>query len=193
VETKRVEEKVTADEKKAFLESLDIITQCRMAIALCFFPNTGMRVGDKGAYRNYKEDVLIGGDRNSWLWIHPSSSLKTVLPKWVVYQELVFTSKPFIRQVCAIEYQWVEHLLPRLKSADIDKLVGRKVSELKDTELVAPSISNAEMEIGEIKTTVKTEQPESGNKVETARERYLQRKRLRETETTKVVTQDEAS
>jgi len=149
-----------------------------------------MRVGEKGAYRSYKEDVLIGGDRNAWLWIHPSSSLKTVLPKWVVYQELVFTSKAFIRQVCSIDFTWVEHMLPRLKSADIDRLVGRKVSELNDDE---PANANTELESSEIKAQPPQTEQDSGIKAETARERYLQRKKLREVDNVNVVTQNQES
>jgi len=163
------------------------MTQCRMAIALCFFPNTAMRVGEKGAYRAYKEDVLIG-DHSTWLWIHPSSSLRTVLPKWVVYQELVFTSKAFIRQICAIEYAWVEHLLPRLKSANINRLAGRSITIDDKKETTTQEIKSEHPEIKEEQShhRVHSEQDkdsrDTSSRAETARERYLQRKKVRDTE-----------
>ena len=39
--------------------------------------------------------------------IHPSSSLYQVNPKWVVYFELVLTSKEFMRVVMEIDSAWL--------------------------------------------------------------------------------------
>lgn len=46
--------------------------------------------------------------------VHPSSSLfmRNPPPKWVVYNELVFTSKHYIRSVVVIEKEWLVELAP---------------------------------------------------------------------------------
>lgn len=36
---------------------------------------------------------------NQTVEIHPSSSLREALPRWVIYHELVFTTKEYMRQV----------------------------------------------------------------------------------------------
>jgi pre-mRNA-splicing factor ATP-dependent RNA helicase DHX16 len=46
--------------------------------------------------------------------IHPSSSLYEQSPKWLLYHELVFTSKEFMRQVIQIDPQWLPDIAPHL-------------------------------------------------------------------------------
>lgn len=46
------------------------------------------------------------------VFIHPSSALFEVLPEYVVYQEVVETSKLFMKGVIAIEPQWIPILVP---------------------------------------------------------------------------------
>jgi hypothetical protein len=47
--------------------------------------------------------------------IHPNSSLFEDLPRWVIYHELVFTTKEFMRNTIEIENKW-------LLEVSIDKL-----------------------------------------------------------------------
>ena len=46
--------------------------------------------------------------------IHPNSSLFQELPKWVVYFELVFTTKEYMRQVRVNIVRGEEDLVPSL-------------------------------------------------------------------------------
>lgn len=39
--------------------------------------------------------------------IHPSSGLSEVLPRWVVYHELVLTTKEYMRVVSEIKPEWL--------------------------------------------------------------------------------------
>jgi hypothetical protein len=39
--------------------------------------------------------------------IHPNSSLFEDLPRWVIYHELVFTTKEFMRNTIEIENKWL--------------------------------------------------------------------------------------
>ncbi len=43
----------------------------------------------------------------------------------VVYSELLFTTRPYMKHVCAIEYEWIERLVSKLKNADPRLLTGR--------------------------------------------------------------------
>ncbi|KAJ8043055.1 putative ATP-dependent RNA helicase DHX37 [Holothuria leucospilota] len=48
------------------------------------------------------------------VFIHPSSVLFKDEPEYVVYQEIIETSKPYMKGVVAIEPEWLPHLLPHL-------------------------------------------------------------------------------
>ena len=41
------------------------------------------------------------------------SGMKHVNPSWVIYNELIKTSKPYMRQVMVIEPEWIRELAPR--------------------------------------------------------------------------------
>ncbi|KAK9276177.1 hypothetical protein L1049_005708 [Liquidambar formosana] len=60
--------------------------------------------------------------------VHPSSVLRTdeegMLPNYVVYHELIATSRPFMRYVCAVEMPWVLPILKKLEKLNIKKLSG---------------------------------------------------------------------
>ncbi|KAJ4960743.1 hypothetical protein NE237_020653 [Protea cynaroides] len=68
------------------------------------------------------------GYKSQLVQVHPSSVLKTdengMLPNYVVYHELIATTRPFMRSVCGVEMQWVTHILKKLEKLDIDKLSG---------------------------------------------------------------------
>ena len=67
--------------------------------------------------------------------LHPSSARLEadedgLLPEWVVYLELVATSRPFLRQVCPVDARAVAPLLPKLGEADVRRLSkGRLLAE----------------------------------------------------------------
>jgi len=50
---------------------------------------------------------------NQQVFIHPSSSLYNKGPQWVVYHELVQTTKEYMREVCAIDPKWLTEVAPR--------------------------------------------------------------------------------
>ncbi|KAF4319141.1 hypothetical protein G195_007444 [Phytophthora kernoviae 00238/432] len=106
---------------KGYLEKLELpidssfpdIDPLRKSIVAGFFLNTAMRSvaeglgGSKTAYK-----TMCG--RSEIVKVHPSSSLfmRNPPPKWVVYNELVFTSKHYIRSVLVIEKEWLGELAP---------------------------------------------------------------------------------
>ncbi|KAK4727194.1 hypothetical protein R3W88_032111 [Solanum pinnatisectum] len=68
-----------------------------------FFPHSA-RLQKNGAYRTVKHPQTGH--------IHPSSGLSQVLPRWVVYHELVLTTKEYMRQVTELKPEWLVEVAP---------------------------------------------------------------------------------
>lgn len=96
----------------------------RKAITAGYFYHTG-RLTANGIYKTVKHQQSVS--------IHPNSSLFEVQPKWVIYHELVQTSKEFMRQVIEIENKWLVEVAPHYyKEKDIeDKKMPRKQGKSK--------------------------------------------------------------
>lgn len=59
--------------------------------------------------------------------IHPSSGLVKELPRWVVYFELVFTTKEYMRQVIEIEPKWLMEIAPHYyKKSEIEAEMAKQ-------------------------------------------------------------------
>ena len=118
--------------------------------------------------------------------VHPSCARALadedgLLPDWIVYHEMVMTSRPFLRHVCKVEYEWIEDALPRLESPiDVKKLSGGFYENERDFSSgggpengdTAANATNAQ----EDKTQQKVKQEE---KVNEARARFLARKKMK--------------
>ena len=64
------------------------------------------------------------------VYVHPSSSLYQRQPDWVIYHELVLTTKEYMREVTAIDPRWLVELAPRFyRQTDPKKLSRRKQRE----------------------------------------------------------------
>ncbi|KAG0269632.1 hypothetical protein DFQ27_002853 [Actinomortierella ambigua] len=85
----------------------------RKAITSGFFYNAARLNRSGDSYRTVKSKQTV--------MIHPSSSLYQTNPKWVVYYELVLTTKEFMRVVMEIEPEWLREVAPHYyKTQDID-------------------------------------------------------------------------
>ncbi|KAK8933838.1 putative pre-mRNA-splicing factor ATP-dependent RNA helicase [Platanthera zijinensis] len=66
------------------------------------------------------------GYRSQLVQVHPSSALETNedgrLSDYVVYHELISTSRPFMRNVCAVDMAWVMPIMKKLEKMDVYKL-----------------------------------------------------------------------
>ncbi|KAG5840982.1 hypothetical protein ANANG_G00194730 [Anguilla anguilla] len=77
-------------------------------------------LGDHLARRVQVEELLDPKWRNGYktplldepVFIHPSSALFKTLPEFVVYQEVMETSKMYMRVVSAVDRDWIPQLLP---------------------------------------------------------------------------------
>lgn len=75
----------------------------RKAITSGFFSHAA-RKDPKEGYR-----TLADGQQ---IYIHPSSALFNRAPEWVVYHELVLTTKEYMRDVCSIDPRWLVDVAP---------------------------------------------------------------------------------
>jgi pre-mRNA-splicing factor ATP-dependent RNA helicase DHX16 len=67
----------------------------------------------------------------SQVHIHPGSSLRESLPRWVVYHELVLTSKEYMRTVSEIRPEWLVEIAPHYYSKNDILEEGRKMPKGK--------------------------------------------------------------
>ena len=89
----------------------DYYSNVRKAITSGFFYNTA-KIQKSGNYKTIKNAHTVS--------IHPSSSMFEVLPKWIIYNELVFTTKEFMRNVIEIKPEWLIEIAPHYyKESDI--------------------------------------------------------------------------
>ena len=60
------------------------------------------------------------------LQVHPSSVLEGdeygKFPMYVVYHELISTTRPYMRNICAVDQAWVEPILKKLQKLDVNQL-----------------------------------------------------------------------
>lgn len=112
------------------------------------------------------------GYRTQLVQVHPSSVLEGdeygKFPVYVVYHELISTTRPYMRNICAVDQAWVEPILKKLEKLDINRLSGG--SALKDSEPLE------DKQVNMPKKAVDVKQSEVDSKIQAARERYLARK-----------------
>mmetsp|Transcript_57831 Transcript_57831/g.152186 ORF Transcript_57831/g.152186 Transcript_57831/m.152186 type:complete len:1158 (+) Transcript_57831:156-3629(+) len=93
----------------------------RKCIVAGYFSNACRRDPQEG-YRTLTEHQQV--------YIHPSSALYQRNPEWLIYHELVLTTKEYLRECCTLEPQWLPELAPNLFTrADPTKLSKRKQRE----------------------------------------------------------------
>ncbi|XP_075594443.1 pre-mRNA-splicing factor ATP-dependent RNA helicase DHX16 [Balearica regulorum gibbericeps] len=90
----------------------------RKAITAGFFYHTARLT--RGGYRTVKHQQTV--------FIHPNSSLFEEQPRWVLYHELVFTTKEFMRQVIEIDSGWLLEVAPHYYQAkELEDASARKM------------------------------------------------------------------
>jgi len=110
-------ERVEIERRSCSSGDLDAV---RKAITAGFFRNTAQRRWD-GSYRTVK----------SWrtVFVHPSSGMARVdpPPRWVLYHELVETTKEYMRQVTELKPEWLLEIAPHYyKENNLDKPEPKK-------------------------------------------------------------------
>jgi ATP-dependent RNA helicase DHX8/PRP22 len=93
----------------------------RRAICSGYFRNAAKKDPQEG-YKTLVEGTPV--------YIHPSSALFNRAPEWLIYHELVLTTREYCHNVCAIEPKWLVEAAPQFfQVADAQKLTKRKKQE----------------------------------------------------------------
>jgi ATP-dependent RNA helicase DHX8/PRP22 len=88
----------------------------------CIVAGYFMNAAKKDPQEGYKTMV-----DNNPVYIHPSSSLFNKTPEWVVYHELVLTTKEYMRNIITLDPKWLFELAPAFyKKGDPTKLSKAK-------------------------------------------------------------------
>uniref|UniRef100_A0A1A8G040 RNA helicase n=3 Tax=Nothobranchius korthausae TaxID=1143690 RepID=A0A1A8G040_9TELE len=121
----------------------------------------------------------------SMVHIHPSSSLfeQEVDLNWVIFHDVLVTSRIYIRTVCPIRYEWVKDLLPKLHEVDVYELSSVAREEVTDEEMMKWETREAakrQQEVSTVDVVKKLERRNDETSVSDARARYLQRKQQRQ-------------
>ncbi|XP_021989609.1 pre-mRNA-splicing factor ATP-dependent RNA helicase DEAH1 isoform X2 [Helianthus annuus] len=116
------------DQLKGLLERVEIeltsnpgdLEAIKKVIASGYFPHSA-KLQMYGSYRSVKHPQTV-------VHIHPSSGLAQVLPRWVIYHELVETSKGYMRQVSEIKPEWLVEIAPHYyQLKDVEDLASKKM------------------------------------------------------------------
>ncbi|PKI77023.1 hypothetical protein CRG98_002526 [Punica granatum] len=111
------------------------------------------------------------GFKSQLVQVHPSSVLGTddqgMFPEFVVYHELISTSRPYMRNVCAIEGSWVMPIMKKLGNLNVSKLSGGS-GRIADGEEKASDLLEQK--------NAGTIQNDQESRIQAARERFLARK-----------------
>ena len=117
--------------------------------------------------------------------MHPSSAKALVdedglLPDWIVYHEMVMTSRPFLRHVCKVEYEWIEDALPRLENPiDVKKLSGGFYNNDNDVSFAPENDSKSAVTMTNKQENKTQQNAKQEEKVKEARARFLARKKMK--------------
>ncbi|KAF4085921.1 hypothetical protein AMELA_G00100440 [Ameiurus melas] len=119
----------------------------------------------------------------STVHIHPSSSLfgQEAQLDWIIFHDVLVTSRVYVRTVCPIRYDWVEGLLPKLHEIDVYDLSNVAREEVTDEEMARwenKRVAQKQMETHE-DASKKLEKRNDESSITEARARYLHRKQNR--------------
>ena len=106
-------------------------TRVQKAICSGFFRNAAKKDPQEG-YRTLVDSQIVS--------IHPSSSLFHRQPEWVVFHEVVQTTKEYMREVTTVDPKWLVEFAPAFfKFSDPTKL-----SKFKQTQRIEPLFNKFE-------------------------------------------------
>ncbi|KAH7914909.1 P-loop containing nucleoside triphosphate hydrolase protein [Hygrophoropsis aurantiaca] len=75
----------------------------RQALCCGFFMQVAHKEGEKGSYLTVKDNQVVG--------LHPSCGLDNQ-PEWVIFNEFVLTTRPYIRTVTEVRPEWLLEYAP---------------------------------------------------------------------------------
>jgi hypothetical protein len=148
----------------------NMLDSVRKAIATTCYYHAARKTGDNGRYKPVHAD----GSLTSSVFLHPShgSGLMTIAPKWIVYSSLTVTTKPFMKGVSVIEYEWIKDLLGRIKQTNVYKLTGRQV--IPTTLVTLPPLTKEQTEAKEKLEEEKRKEQDRLNEIELGKRKQIE-------------------
>lgn len=152
------------------------LTALRRSLCAGFVTKLAQRMPHHNGYRTL-------GENSTLCQVHPTVARSLadedgLLPKWILFHELITTSRPFLRHVCRIEPEWISKQREMLsKKVDVKRLSGGVLCGNSDnlhTRDIHREPSQSEGGAKEVDAH-KT----SSDEISAARERYLARKRMK--------------
>ncbi|MCO5570234.1 hypothetical protein L7F22_023953 [Adiantum nelumboides] len=143
----------------------------RRALCIGFSNRLAHRMQRHNGYRTL-------GAKSQLVQVHPSACSMEVdddglLPEWVVYNELVNTGRPYIRNVCAVKGSWCQPALMKLSNLSVSKLGGTQSNAVQNAQKEQQAMVETEPAVVETSSAV------NKDVVAAARERFLARKQAR--------------
>lgn len=150
------------------------LTALRRSLCAGFVTKLAHRMPQHNGYRTL-------GENSTLCQVHPTMARQLadadgLLPEWILFHELITTSRPFLRHVCRIEPEWISKQREMLsKKIDVQRLSGGMLcgdtinSDVCD-DYGAYSQSEGGANAVEARKT-------SNDEISAARKRYLARKR----------------
>ena len=86
---------------KSYSDQTRHYTDIRRALVCGYFMQIAHKEGEKGSYLTVKDNQVVS--------LHPSCGLDTQ-PEWVLFNEFVLTTRPYIRTVTEIRPEWLLEL-----------------------------------------------------------------------------------
>lgn len=166
----QIMQKMARDEGLERESDLDLYIKLRKALCVGYANQLAERMIRHNGYR-----TITMGFRSQLVQVHPSSVLEAdeegMFPNYVVYHELIATSRPFLRNVCAVEMQWVMPILSKLEKVNVKKLSG--ASDQPEETVEAAKASLLPRQDGQ-SITKPVDDHES--RIQAAKDRFLARK-----------------
>lgn len=159
----------------------------RKAVCAGYFMNGGQRCSKEWVYRSLAVEALqeegtgTGQSGLTLMYLHPTSSLVHAPepPEHVVYTELVFTARPFMRHAMAVKGRWLKSRLESVKVCSADRLCGRALEPGRDDKPPVPGTATTERDGERVAAGAgaAASAEKKSNAIEAARARFLARKR----------------
>ncbi|KAJ3229608.1 hypothetical protein HDU78_008921 [Chytriomyces hyalinus] len=110
----------------------------RKAITAGFFYNTARLQRSGDSYRTTKHNQTVMIHPGSCQYVGPNSEKEYC--KWVLYHELVFTTREFMRQVIEIQSEWLLEVAPHYyKPGELEDDTAKKMPKNTGKAAIAPS------------------------------------------------------
>jgi len=138
--------------------------------------------GQSTIFRLCTDNEAVSGQN---VFVHPASKWSASGGKgpadwkWIVYLEVVLSTKPYLRGICSVKFQWMAELLPRISNKiQWIKDSPNDQSASSDNKVAVQSASIEYEPQKEIKS--KEELKQRQREMDSVKARYLKRKMLRQ-------------